>query len=827
MKLRHFLLSTATLAIATPALADADEASQAGPAESEQTAAPPKKAFTTGVARGRDMLDTAISASAFDETTIQNLSARSLGELLRNIPGIRADASNGESSANITIRGLPLSTTGAKFLQLQENGLPVLEFGDINNATADMLLRVDLNLDQVQSLRGGSSSSFASNSPGGVINLIDKTGDVEGGSLRLSTGVDYPEYRGDFDYGAPLGETWRFHIGGFYRQGEGPRSPGFTAEKGGQVKFNVTKTLPNGYVRLYAKYLDDITPLYSSIPMMVNGTNSNPSYDSLPNFKIGKDMIASPYIQSNLLLDQNNDPSSKSLHEGLRVKSKSIALESQLNFGKWRVTERFKVTGTSGRYTSMYPARSGNAQAVANSLAGAGATMSYASGPLAGQAITDPTTLGGNGLLIGALVQDHKFNSLDNMTNDIRVSRVWNIGGGKLTATAGFYKSRQTVDAFLASSSIVTSLAGDGQAVLIDVSAADGTPYTQNGVYAYMGTLIGNIPPKRYDVDYDTNAGYGSLNYHIGKVAIGASVRYNFGGANGTIYGAALGGGRTGVISYDMNNDGVISVPEQKVGVLPLGQPSPVNYDYNFVSYSGGINYRMADNMSLFARYSRGARVNSDRLLYTPVIDSNDGSLAVPDSLIDYVRQVEGGVKFRTSNLSVDVTAFLANTQEHNVFFGTIINRSYRTYGLELDSQYTRGIFSIAAGATYTKAKITKDAVNPAVEGNVPQRQPNLTFVVTPTVNFDRVTAGVNVYGTTDSYALDVDLLKIPGYMTVNPFVDVKVGGGVSWSLNVNNLFDVRGINFVATSGTVQAGSIVNAQSISGRTISTALRFDF
>ena len=85
----------------------------------------------------------------------------------------------------------PIASGGAKFLQLQEDGLPVLEFGDITFGNADIFLRADLNLSSVEAIRGGSASTFSSNSPGGVLNLISKTGEQEGGALQFGAGLDY------------------------------------------------------------------------------------------------------------------------------------------------------------------------------------------------------------------------------------------------------------------------------------------------------------------------------------------------------------------------------------------------------------------------------------------------------------------------------------------------------------------------------------------------------------------------------------------------------------------------------------------------------------
>lgn len=257
MKPHHLFLSIAPLVLACPAWANAETPDTPRERSSTEAGAPAeaqREVFSTGVAKGRDILDSAISTSSLRENQILKLSARSLAETLHNIAGVRSEVGNGEVDNSITVRGLPMASTGAKFLQLQEDGLPVVEFGDVITGGADMFLRADLNLAQIEAIRGGSASTFASNSPAGVINLISKTGDVEGGSLMLSTGLDYEQYRADFDYGAKITDTLRFHIGGFYRQGEGPRHAGFDAVKGGQLKLNLTKEFAGGYIRL------DVTP---------------------------------------------------------------------------------------------------------------------------------------------------------------------------------------------------------------------------------------------------------------------------------------------------------------------------------------------------------------------------------------------------------------------------------------------------------------------------------------------------------------------------------------------------------------------------------------
>jgi len=203
------LLTCVPLGFAAPQLAAAQQAPTTNKRD-ETTATPGKAAphrdvVVTAVARGRDRLDTAVSTSQLLASDIDKIAPRSVAEIFRNVPGIRSESSGGEGNANLSIRGLPMATGGGKYLQLQEDGLPLVEYGDLVFGNADIFLRADLSVASIASVRGGSASTFASNSPGGVINLISKTGETEGGAVQLLTGLDYGEHRLDMDYGGRLG----------------------------------------------------------------------------------------------------------------------------------------------------------------------------------------------------------------------------------------------------------------------------------------------------------------------------------------------------------------------------------------------------------------------------------------------------------------------------------------------------------------------------------------------------------------------------------------------------------------------------------------------
>ncbi|MDB4170483.1 TonB-dependent receptor, partial [Polaribacter sp.] len=254
--------------------------------------------IVTGVVNPRSKLESSVSVSTVGVQQIAQASPRSAGELFRSIPGIRAESSGGEGNANFNVRGVPVSSGGSRYLQLQEDGLPIMLFGDTSFGNADNFLRIDYNVGRVEAIRGGSASTQTSNGPAGIINMISKTGSVQGGTIGSTYGLDFQTSRLDFEYGTPISEGLYYHIGGFMRVGEGPRKIGYQGNKGGQVKANITKEFKNGYVRTYFKFLNDNSVMYMPMPVGLTGTNADPTFGNLPGFDITTDTPHSVNIQN-------------------------------------------------------------------------------------------------------------------------------------------------------------------------------------------------------------------------------------------------------------------------------------------------------------------------------------------------------------------------------------------------------------------------------------------------------------------------------------------------------------------------------------------------
>ncbi|MFM6853581.1 MAG: TonB-dependent receptor plug domain-containing protein, partial [Sphingopyxis sp.] len=105
---------------------------------------------TTG---DKTTLRSSISVSQIDQEAISNFTPRSEAEVLRMIPGINPqDTAGPGGNSNIGVRGIPVSTGGSEYVALQEDGLPVTLFGDIQFGNNDYWLRFDGNVDRVEAV---------------------------------------------------------------------------------------------------------------------------------------------------------------------------------------------------------------------------------------------------------------------------------------------------------------------------------------------------------------------------------------------------------------------------------------------------------------------------------------------------------------------------------------------------------------------------------------------------------------------------------------------------------------------------------------------------
>lgn len=760
----------------------------------------------TGVANPKSKIESSISVTTMRPELISNSAPRSTAEIFRTIPGIRSESSGGEGNANIAVRGVPISSGGSKYVQLQEDGLPVLLYGDIAFGTSDIFTRFDNNVKRIEAIRGGSASTLSSNSPGGIINIISKTGHSEGGSIGTSFGLDYNSFKTDFDYGAPISEDLFFHVGGFYRVGEGVREPGFTANKGGQVKFNITKEFDKGYVRVYTKYLNDKTASYMPVPIKVTGTNSDPDWSNAPNFDATTGSLHTPFLSQNLGLGPDGELRRSNVSDGMNPISTSIGVEASFELADgWRLKNNGRFSSNKGRFVSPFPSEIGTAGTVADSF-GAGSTLSYAN---SGGAVSD------DALVAKIVLFDVELNNFNNFMNDLRVTKSFE----NVDVTVGYFKSLQNISMSWLWNSYLQEVNGN-RAELINVADASGDALSENGLTAYGVPAWGNCCTRNFDTEYNISAPYLNLNIDASeKFSIDASLRYDKGKVDGSFTGSTQ-------TEYDINNDGEISVPEQSVSAIDNANATIVDYDYDYVSYSVGVNLKTDDKEAVFARISRGASAKADRILFSG-LNYLDGDEI---NALDFINQAEVGYKKSFDKGSLYATAFYAKTIEEGGFEATsnsVIENDYKSFGLELEGTYNVEDFSLRGGLTYTKAEIDSGDN----KGNTPRRQPDLIYNLIPSYSFGaekQNAVGLSFIGQTKAYAQDSNELIMPGFLIVNSFVNVGITENFSAKLSTNNLFDALGVT-ESEEGSIVEGqtNYVRARPLTGRSMSLSLQYNF
>ena len=178
----------------------------------------------TGTQTPRTNLEASVAITTLTASEIEVAAPRSTTEMLRLVPGFtRVESSGGEVNQNITMRGI----LNEQFVAFLEDGMPVFPTMHTYFMNADNLFRFDTNIEQMEVVRGGSSPLFGSNTPGAIVNFINKTGGSEFAGTMRATGGSQGLGRIDLNMNGPFGDDWRFNVGGFYRSDHGVRDPGF------------------------------------------------------------------------------------------------------------------------------------------------------------------------------------------------------------------------------------------------------------------------------------------------------------------------------------------------------------------------------------------------------------------------------------------------------------------------------------------------------------------------------------------------------------------------------------------------------------------------
>lgn len=780
----RWLLTAASLALcSTPAFAQ----SAAGAPPSQIS--PPAQAdeiVVTGVPKATTVFQSTASVSVLSEEGVRNLGARSVNELFRALPGVKAEDTGGDANANIKVRGLPIASGGSRYVSLQEDGFPTLLVGDVAFSTADSYLRVDSTIGSVQSIRGGSAATQAPNAAGGIINFISRKPTERSGSVAFTTGIDYDSLRLDGEYGDVLDNGVYFHVGGFARSGKGVRDTVGSQEEGYQIKGSVGKDFGRGNIVLHFKRLDDRVPTYLPMPAVVRNDGS---IGPLNGLDLGTGTTSLGIKDVALRLgDVRERPD-----EGFQAEMTSIAVA-----GSYKLTDALTVDA-KGRWADI----SGNF---------------YSPFPAGRASINADGSSNINFVLFDTAVPD-----VGNLFGDVALT--WQTQA--LTLKAGVFYADQTSQQQWSFNDARAVLRG-GRYITNDPTSTFLNP--ANGSFingqSFGNANFGNCCTVSWDFDIEQVAPYVAGTLELDNLTVDASYRQT----DNSVSGRFIGFGNAIIGPFDANGNGSIGTNEQTVQRFNPAATVRTSYDANFDSYSIGANYRVNDRFAVFANYSEGASLTApDRSTGNLTITGGVGRAPNGDLFLNFVTQREAGLRFKFAGGNLSVVYFDTDVAEAAQFEAStqrVIQTEFASNGLEIEGGYQMDNgFGVSGNATFTDAEITGPSTN-ANLGNRPRRQSPFTVNVNPYFIGDGYDFGLNIFSTGDAPVQDSNQFDLPGYTTVGAYLNYDLRKNLFLSVNANNLLDEVGFT-EGEEGNPAIGDFVRFRPINGRSISASVRYKF
>lgn len=854
-------------AIAAVALVSAPALAQSASADDNTETVGLDEIVVTASGKDKTQLNSSVAVTSVNAKLIDEFKPSSEAEIFRMIPGIQVAGTAGPAgNSNIAVRGLPVATGGSPFVQIQEDGLPTVLFGDIQFGNNDYWTHFDATVANVEGVRGGSASTFASQAPGAVINYISKTGKKTGGYIQLNKGIGFDDNKVDFVYGDHLNGSIYFNIGGYYKVGRGPLRSGYNVSNSIQVKGNLTKEFDDGkgYIRFLFKYADTQEPNYTGGP--ANATLSGGKISNIRPFANfdGRDQSNISIFNRDMRVIGYDGTNSIQPLNGITTKAKSIQNQFHYELGdSITVDNNARWTDMSGAFAAAFLNLGKTAGLIGSTVnGGVVGQVRYANGPKAGQLYND--TYYNNNANFRTNIRD-----IGSFANDLALSAKFDLAGGRMTARGGLFYMNQKIAMDWHVNQALGELSGNNPAKL-DLYTAAGAKLTVDGISGYNNNW-GDCCSRTYDLSYADTAPYLALDLDTDQFAIDGSVRFENVKASGTaqsnttlrdvngdgIYAdvpPVLGAG--GVIITpgitEIGSGALTSTPVTTINavtgasvvvniptMLPNGTQEILNYTRRYTSWTIGALYKVSPNTSLFVRASRGGRFNSDRQTVSQKFRT-DGSLApigVSPS-VDFVKQYEAGIKTRGElaggRFTAEFTLLKGNFKQSTFELsatkcpggagGCVIDAKYKSSGAELYATYQNGGLSLVANATYSQAK------RAASGSNVFTRSPNIPdLIYTVSANYDfgdMVSFGLNTTGQTSSLGDDGNVY--PGGATVGAVVRVRPIKNLELGVSAYNLFnryDTRGAGSLAdltgTSAVISSGVAL------GRTFTGSVRYSF
>ncbi|MGP1353883.1 MAG: TonB-dependent receptor [Parasphingopyxis sp.] len=767
----------------------------------------PNVIIVTGRAGAGELLrnEASYAITTLDEERLRLENPLSVADIFRSVPGFWVEASGGEASNNIRVRGIPRD--GYSAIGLYEDGLPVQHDPGLGFLNADQSFRFDETYERVEAVRGGPSSIFASNAPGGLVNFIPRRGGDEFEGLFRAQIGDYDLYRGDAWIGGPLGPDIGFSFGGFYRIDDGIRDTQFRANEGGQIRANISGEVGPGRFFVDVKHLNDSVTFFLPVPLTFDAdgdTAEVPGFDAQFGTYAGRptDDLTFRNVGGDFLFD---------LSRGTDIELTQITARLELELGGgFEIQNGFRYRTSDTVRNGLFPATivSGadrldgvRAQLLATVPGAVDVQLRYAD---TGE-LFDPVGQNGSGLTSDAVLSSVEI-PIDEITNDVRIAGQFEAGGMHDIAI-GFYFS--TFDVGFRRFGSIALLEVADNARLLDVVAvdADGNPLfiaTENGISRY-GSQFNNAENTSEVIAF----------YASDEWSITDELRLDFGIRWEQLQFQGFVGETT---SVDLGVPTTIADDQVLTGT---GTANFFDRTFDDFGFTVGANWQFNPDFGIFGRYTQTFRLpNATDFL---------GSATRTDLVKEEIQLAELGIKYSAPFADLYLTGFYTYFEgvrfNENVFdpaTGDFIQRTEfadtETWGIEAEGVIRPvEFFDLTFNATYQNpefrnfdftAVVDGDPVPTSFSGNQLLRVPEFSFRVIPGLNLldgrVRIQGVIEYYG--DRFADAANEVKLPAYTVLSASARFDVTDNFSLYVYGDNLTNKIGL----TEGNPRAGQFIS-----------------
>lgn len=752
--------------------------------------------IVTGTAGGGvNRQNAAFAVTNIDAESIAKAAPNSTADLFKVIPGVSAESSGGQNGANIFVRGYP-SGGDAEFVTITTQGVPFFSPPTLSFLENTQLIRVDETIARVEAVRGGTGALFANGQPGLTINFVQKEGTQDFQGLVKGSVTDFGDVRGDLVLSGPLGENTTFLVGGYYGSGDGIRSPGFTAEQGGQITANVRHKFEKGSILVHARYLNDHGQWLLPIPVVQNGNKIS----RFGNIDPGEGVLAGPETRFSDLQDGTRVDLADG--RGSDLINLGVNFDYEVGDGLTLLFRSSYLNGDADT-TGLVPASSVTTAAdYAASLGSTIGSLTYVNG---GQAVANADAQ--QVITAGTWIVRKQ---IEDFTNDLNLE--WKSGDNKATVGV-YYSDFSSNDQWNLGN--VQLLTAENHGRRLNLTLANGDIATLNG---FVGGAFFNVNAGYDGREY---AFYAVDEYYVTpELRIDAGIRYQHYRARGVLENNDFG----------VDTDGDATTLYNNGSAVLNGTFSNIAYSNGSTSYTVGANYEFSPQFSVYARYNRG---NTN-----PFFDNLRDGIRISPKVDNY----EGGIKVRTDYGTLYATLF------HTDFDGlasTVITNGApvasvggaRSTGVEVEGVFSPvRNFNIGFSGTWLDAEYRNFTTNGGttdLSGNRVQRQPKWQWRVTPSYDLEFGNNHKLSLFTTLSYIGDrfsdvQNQQRLPHYYKWDAGLLVDINDRLQLSVTADNLSDKLGL----TEGNPrvigsQGSGVINARPILGRSFRFGVGYKF